>query len=214
MEIWKMIDSWNLENLDLKILKYNSSSSTKFREKCFQINTHATSKLFTGWLKFKWKFGTFISENIFVHPKNSSMTNDSWNLDNLDLKILKYHSASSTLLWQWIWILDILPWKKHVKHAYRLQTLQENVSIDCKLFTGWPRLEQICSITNTLWKKHVKHDAYRLQMLQNKVFQETVTGWLRLEQICSVTNTSMKKACKTWCLQITNASKNVFQSNT
>ena len=40
-------DSWNLENLHLKIqnilpIFYHSASSTKFREKCFQINTQET----------------------------------------------------------------------------------------------------------------------------------------------------------------------------
>ena len=99
-------DSWNSENLHLKIqnilpIFYHSASSTKFREKMFPDKyTRNITYLQAGWGSNGTVKHLYLKIFLFTH-KTSSMTNDSWNLENLHLKIqnilpIFYHSASST----------------------------------------------------------------------------------------------------------------------
>ena len=85
-------DSWNLENLHLKIqnilpIFYHSASSTKFREKMFPDKyTRNVTYLQAGWGSNGTVKHLYLKIFLFTH-KTSSMTNDSWNLENLHLKI-------------------------------------------------------------------------------------------------------------------------------
>ena len=94
-------DSWNLENLHLKIqnilpIFYHSASSTKFCEKMFPDKyTRNVTYLQAGWGSNGTVKHLYLKIFLFTH-KTSSMTNDSWNLENLHLKIFLFtHKTSS-----------------------------------------------------------------------------------------------------------------------
>ena len=114
-------DSWNLENLHLKILNilpifYHSASSTKFHEKMFPDKyTRNITYLQAGWGLNGTVKHLYLKIFLFTH-KTSSMTNDSWNLENLHLKIFLFtHKTSSMTNDSWnlenlhLKILNILP---------------------------------------------------------------------------------------------------------
>ena len=122
-------DSWNLENLHLKIqnilpIFYHSASSTKFCEKMFPDKyTRNVTYLQAGWGSNGTVKHLYLKIFLFTH-KTSSMTNDSWNenlqkyfcsfrYDKWFLKFVKFTSENTKYFTNILPLsfINKIPWK-------------------------------------------------------------------------------------------------------